>query len=103
MLTVEIVQDQKDPDQLALLGGRMDCPTLEEYLSELTDEWKERMSVLAEFIKSSHVYKETADRFCNDYHFRFSDGREIAFSWRAWGDFMQAIVGEREGYMAYYM
>lgn len=102
-LTVKVVQDDQDEQQVVVSGGRSDNPTLEEYINELSDEWKPKIQVLADFIKNSEYYKMTADRFCNDNHFRFSDGREIAFTWRGWGDFMQAVVNEREGYMAYYM
>lgn len=101
-LSVKVVQDNKDPNQIIVSGGRSDNPTLQEYISELTDEWKIKIKLLAEFIKDSEYYKMKADQFCNENHFRFSDGREIAFTWRGWGDFMQAIVGEREGYMTYY-
>ncbi len=102
-LTVEVVQDEQDENIVIVTGGRADNPTFEEYISDLTPEWKEKMKVLKYFLKESEYYKITADRFCNDNHFRFSDGREIGFTWRAWGDLMQAIVGEREGYMTYYM
>ncbi len=37
------------------------------------------------------------------YTFKFSDGVVIGFTWRGWGDLMQAIVDKREGYIAYYM
>lgn len=102
-LKVCVVQDSQDENQIVVSGGRHDNPTLEEYINELTDEWKPRIKILADFIKKSQYYKMTASDFCNDNHFRFSDGREIAFTWRGWGDFMQAIVGKREGYMTYYM
>jgi hypothetical protein len=102
-LTVEVVNDQKDKNQIVIMGGRADNPTWEEYIEDYNDEGKERFELIKEYIKDSSFYKMTADKFCNDNHFRFSDGEEIAFTWRAWGDLMQAIVGEREGYMKYYM
>ena len=102
-LTVKVVLNQIDENMIVLCGGRHDNPTWDEYLKDVSSEWKEKMNVLKEFVKKSDYYKITADKFCNDNHFRFSDGREIAFTWRAWGDFMQAIVGKREGYMKYYM
>ena len=102
-ITVKVVQDTRDKNQIIVSGGRSDNPTLEEYIDELTEDWKPKIKVLAKFIKNSNFYKITADQFCNYNHFRFNDGKEIAFTWRAWGDFMQAIVGKREGYMAYYM
>ena len=102
-LSVKVVQATRDAAQVVVSGGRQDAPTLDEYINELSEEWKPRIKVLAEFIKNSKYYKMKAEVFCDDNHFRFSDGREIAFTWRAWGDLMQAIVGKREGYMAYYM
>jgi len=58
-LTVMVVTDCKDESQIVISGGRQDNPTLDEYLDELTDEWKERMTVLAEFIKSSIYYNSS--------------------------------------------
>lgn len=102
-LTVEIVMDQKDQDMITLLGGNDRNPTWDEYISDFKPEYHKKMNLIKECIKKSDWYLKTADKFCNDNHFRFSDGTEIAFTWRAWGDLMQAIVGKREGYMTYYM
>ena len=102
-ITIKVVQDKQDENQIVVSGGRNDNPILEEYINELTEDWKPKIKALARFIKKSEYYKMTAEHFCNDNHFRFNDSTEIAFTWRAWGDFMQAIVGEREGYMTYYM
>jgi hypothetical protein len=103
-LTVEVVQEQKDENISILMGGYDSNPTWEEYLDLFNDEARPRLELIKEYIeKSDWIYKITAEYFCNDNHFRFSDGKEISFTWRAWGDLMQAIVGKREGYMAYYM
>ncbi len=102
-LTVTVEQEQTDKNMIIVSGGRQDNPTWNEYLEDISDEWLPRIKALKEFIKGSEYYKITAENFCNDNHFRFSDGREIAYSWRAWGDLMQSIVGEKEGYMTYYM
>jgi hypothetical protein len=45
----------------------------------------------------------TANQWCYEHFLQFSDSKTISFTRRAWGDFVQAVVGKREGYMAYYM
>jgi hypothetical protein len=37
-----------------------------------------------------------------DHYLEFSDGRTLSFTFRAWGDFAQAVVNQREGYLSYY-
>lgn len=106
MLTCEIKKEpcSFDPDKkLIVFGGDDRNPTWEEYLSEIKDEYKPHFELLKSAIVESEFYKATGEVFCNDHYFLFSDGVYVSFSWRAWGDLMQAIVGEREGYMTYYM
>ena len=102
-LTVEVVNDQQDKNISIIMGGRQDNPTWYEYLEQYNEEGKGKIELIKEYIINSEFYQMTAEHFCNDNIFRFSDGTEIGFTWRAWGDLMQAIVGKREGYMKYYM
>lgn len=102
-VTVEIKSwpDGKEVDW-RISGGDDRNLTWEEYLSEVMDEYKGHFIALKEYIEKSEYYKATGGSFCNDFYWEFSDGITASFSFRAWGDLMQAIVGKREGYMAYY-
>lgn len=86
-----------------MMGGMEETPDWEEYLSDINDDYKPHFELIRLAIIELGWVGETADRFANYICFTFSDGFGISFSWRAWGDIMSAIVGNREGYMAYYM
>lgn len=107
-LTMEIVKSDNAAGKLdigrgeCVFGGDMSNPTWEKYI----DNWQEHVHPHLELIKNwilSHDIIPTGDEFCNGNYFKFSDGKKIGFSWRAWGDICQAAVGRREGYMKYYM
>lgn len=100
-LTCEI--SGKDEKCQSLMGGDTDNPTWEEYINDIKDEWKPHFNLIRKAIEENGMVGELSGNMCNDTAFKFSDGNCICFSWRAWGDLMQAIVGKREGYMAYYM
>jgi len=87
----------------ALIGGMSNNPTWNEYLIIYKDKRKPHFELVKRAIKELGWIGITADYVANDTCFVFSDGTAIGFSWRAWGDLMQAIVGKREGYMKYYM
>lgn len=102
-VTVQIKKGRPDkPIDWKLGGGDDRNLTWDEYLSEVMDEYKEHFIVLRACVETSEFYKAPGDKFSNTHYFEFSDGITCSFSFRAWGDLMQAIVGEREGYMAYY-
>jgi len=86
-----------------ILGGDMSNPTWDEYLAGFKEEWQPHIKAVRKAIEEANYVGITAENFCNDHWFKFSDGKALSFSWRAWGDLMQAIVGKREGYMTYYM
>jgi hypothetical protein len=92
-----------DDKNVVLFGGDDSNPTWEEYVEQFVDEFKPRMNAIRDLVKEEHLVGERANNFCNGNYFEFPDGMKIGFSWRAWGDFMQALVGKREGYMTYYM
>lgn len=84
------------------MGGDSSNPTWEEYLVGWTEERHQHLEVLKQFITENGLIGTTGEAQ-NDWTFKFSDGWHIGFSWRAWGDLMQAVVGKREGYLTYYM
>ena len=104
-LEVEIVSASKlidDKSYRALWGGDSSNPSWEEYLNDWKEEYKPHVLLVRKSIEENGLIGETG-QFQDDLAFKFSDGEIWGFTWRAWGDLMQAIVDKREGYMAYYM
>jgi len=99
-LSVEVMYNQSDYQPI--MGGDSSNPSWEEYLSQFMDEFKPHVILLKEKIQSSGMIGMTGEAQDN-ISFKFSDGTHWGFSWRGWGDLMQAIVDKKEGYMAYYM
>ena len=98
-LAVEMVEGDGGA---VVMGGMDPPPSWDEYLAQFSDKLQPHMVALREHIESSGLLGRTADTICNEHFFRFSDGAEVAFTWRAWGDLMQAVVDKREGYLEYY-
>lgn len=95
----EIVDKEKE---FIYMGGDSSNPSWESYLQNFSEEYKLRMIAIKNLLFELGLVGTTADNFCNNTYFEFNDGVKIAFTWRAWGDLMQAIVNKREGYMKYY-
>lgn len=97
--------DEKDKDNcISLMGGDTSNPSWEEYLNRYKDEYKPHFVLIKNAIEENGWVGMTGEEMQNEnIQFQFSDGKAIGFSWRAWGDLMQAIVNKKEGYMKYYM
>ncbi len=92
-----------DDERHWTIGGGIDPPPdWAEYLADFEDEGRPYMEAAREWLLGREGGIPTADAWCNDHYLLFSDGRTIAFTWRGWGDFAQAVADRREGYMAYY-
>jgi hypothetical protein len=106
-VTLEILYNvEKDESYHSIMGGDNSNPTWEEYMANAGDEYKHHLELIKEAILNpdNELYKITGEeKQERGISFKFSDGQHWGFSWRAWGDLMQAIVGKREGYMKYYM
>lgn len=88
----------------AIMGGDDSNPTWQEYSDSVKDEYKQHFELIKKAIEDNGWIGMTGERQQNEnISFKFSDGIHYRFTWRAWGDLMQAIVGKREGYMKYYM
>lgn len=97
--------DYNNPRHFTEFGGDDSNPTWEEYLSSYKEEIQPYVKAIKEYIEREGLMRKCANEIyaANDnLHFVFKDGTRFAFSWRAWGDLMQAIVGKREGYLRYY-
>lgn len=87
-----------------VMGGDSSNPTWEEYLSGYKLKYRAYIRGLRRALEEGGMAGTLAGDYCNDTWFKSKDGKfAISFSWRAWGDLMQAIAGKREGYMYYYM
>ena len=101
-LSLTVTTDEpKEP--IVMLGGDPTNPDWYEYLDKLKDEFRPHFVLIRGAIERLGWVGEKADSHANDVWFAFSDGTSVGFTMRGWGDLMQAIVGKREGYMAYYM
>lgn len=99
----EMPYGEEHPDSAIMLGGRPYALTWAEYLDEWRDEWVPRLTALRGYVASNGMVGMNAGEAQTQTHyFRFSDGATLAFSARAWGDFMSAVVGKREGYLRYF-
>ena len=104
-LSLEILKyyDPKEGDNyIPFMGGDSRNPSWDEYLADFKDEYKPHVLLLKKGIQENGMIGYTGQD-ANEIVFKFSDGEMWGFTWRAWGDLMQAIVNKREGYMAYYM
>lgn len=86
-----------------IMGGDDRNLSWEDYVNDFKDEYKPHIILIKEAIEKLNWIGEVAGDKANDTSFKFSDGQVWGFSWRAWGDLMQAIVNKNEGYMKYYM
>lgn len=116
-LTVKMVEHREDSDlpeddsHITLLGGDTSNPSWEQYLEQYKDEFRPYLLSMKQWftekfydsLTNDFVNVPTGSDLCNYYHWEFSDGKKMFLSWRAWGDFAQAVVNKNEGYMTYYM
>lgn len=109
-LTVELIYGEvrvwflagSDEDGwMSISGGDDSNPTWQEYIDALMPEYKLHFELIRQLIENYGWKGQCAQDTSNCHYFKFSDGHKVCFSWRAWGDLMQAIVGEREGYLTY--
>lgn len=102
-LTCELILNSEEKYD-AISGGDNSNPTWEEYIEYYIPEFQPHIKLIREQIEKHGYVGITGEKKQElGISFKFSDGKHIGFSWRAWGDLMQAIVDKREGYMKYYM
>jgi len=94
----------KDKGTFTLMGGDSSNPSWDEYVDGFKEEYRPHIKLIRKAIEDNGWIGLTGENQDNEnIQFRFSDGSLWGFSWRAWGDLMQAIVNKKEGYMTYYM
>ena len=85
-----------------LCGGLSGNLSWNEYIDLFTEDTQKRLLLIKNFIIDNHLLGMTGE-WQNNKYFKFSDNIILSFTWRAWGDLMQAIINKREGYIKYYM
>jgi len=85
------------------MGGDKRNPTWGEYIEKWPDHEREEIEAIRSAVEASAFRRSTAANFCNGHFFELSNGHTVRFTWRAWGDLIQAMEGKREGYLAYYI
>lgn len=102
-LTIEVKRFDKK-DSHAFMGGDNSNPSWEEYMSDYKEEFHPHLILIKEAIEKEGLIGMTGEQMQNEgISFAFSDGQHWSYTWRAWGDLMQAVVNKKEGYMTYYM
>lgn len=102
-LLVEILY-HSDKDYQVISGGNSENLSWAEYLDLYKDEFRQYFVLIKEAIQQAGLIGETGEQMQNlGISFLFSNGQHWAFTWRGWGDLMQSIVDNKEGYMKYYM
>lgn len=107
-LTATIRHDGKgwnelpDENQHVIMGGDSSNPTWDAYLAQWKEEWQPHILAIREAINEHGLRRSMGGAHANNTWF-LVDGHGFTFSWRAWGDLIQAIENKQEGYMAYYM
>ena len=100
---LELWVTQDDVESQSIMGGDDSNPTWENYVMGYRVQFRPHIQLLRKAIEEMGWIGRTGRDVSNYYTFVFSNGTVWGFSWRAWGDLMQAIVNKQEGYMAYYM
>lgn len=104
-LEVKIVTSKdKSLEEIVISGGDNNNPTWHDYLKGFKKKYRPHMLLIREAIRENGYIGITGEQMQEkNLAFEFSDGTLFSFTWRGWGDLMQAIVNKREGYMTYYM
>ena len=101
---MRIMHCREDKGCFCQMGGDRDNPTWKEYLDSFRLKYRAYIRGIRKALEDGGMVGGLAGQWCNDTWFKSADGKfGVTFTWRAWGDLMQAIVDKREGYMCYYM
>lgn len=107
-LTVKIaIKDDSYDNRNTIGDGDASSPNWEKYLQGWNEGFHLHLELLKKWVFQQNVIP-CSDEICNNYYFKFSDGESVGFSWRAWGNFTQAVDHSKPsddeplGYMRYF-
>ena len=100
MIKAHIVRDDGSIDYCPIMGGNPSPERWRRYRSAYYEP--ERITACKNAIIDAGLVGQCAMQVGNVV-FKFSDNaKPWGLSFRAWGDLMDAIIGDKRGYMAYY-
>lgn len=95
--------DTESPFHMGVSSRYQGKPSWDEYVAAHESEIQPYIRGVRDCIERDGLVGSAAKNMADDSAFVFEDGVRVTFSWRGWGDLMQAVVNKREGYLAYYM
>ena len=104
----EVADDDKPQPQpdgqthICLWGGLEPAPSWDKYVEIQGPTARPLLDSARAWLSSREGKIPNAFDWAADHYLEFSDGRTLSFTFRAWGDFAQAVVDQREGYLSYY-
>jgi hypothetical protein len=96
---------QPEPDgknHFCLWGGLEPAPTWKKYVKMHGSAVKPLLEAGRLWLLAREGEIPNAIDWAATHYLAFSDGRTLSFTDRAWGDFAQAVVDMREGYLSYF-
>jgi hypothetical protein len=103
MVKAKAVTGERVEDYTPVMGGNPENPRWRKFLNGCRAEFKPYAIAIKNALIEENLIPSYGMDCSNNYLFEFSDGRKpVGLSMRAWGDFVSAVVGKKEGYMAYY-
>ena len=101
MIRAKIIQDDDKTEYSIILGGDPRPKRWRAYRSMWIDP--RYITAVKNVIIDDGLVGEFGMNISEKILFKFSDNHKpYGFSIRAWGDLMDAIIGKKQGYMAYY-
>ena len=88
--------------QIIVNGGDSNNPIWGEYLQSFPKTIQPYLMEIRKMVEKNHWENKTGEDM-NMTLFEFIDGVTFGFTWRGWGDFIQAINYQRDGYLKHYM
>ena len=103
MIKAKLIIERDNIDYDPIMGGFQNQERWRAFLKNFKPEFRPYAIAIKNALIEAGLVPSYGSQYSNDYLFKFSDGRKpVGLSFRSWGDFISAIVGKKEGYMAYY-
>lgn len=88
--------------QILVSGGDLSKPIWSEYIESYPKTIQPYVLEIRKVIEHNNWHSKTGEDM-NMTLFEFLDGVTFVFTWRAWGDLIQALHYQREGFYKHYM
>lgn len=92
-----------DPSNCITISGGYDSPkTWRKFLADLKPKHKPYFKVLKQHVVDNKMLGICGSEM-RECHFKFTNGVSIAFTMRAWAEFMSAVMNLKQGWERYYL